>query len=96
MARKLRFEWDDLKNLDNRRKHDVSFQEAQLAFFDPHRIIAKDKAHSIFEVRYYCFGKIKNKILTVRFTLRGDLIRIYGAGYWRKGNKAYEEKNKKN
>ena len=31
------------------------------------------------------------KILTVRFTYREHLIRIIGAGYWRRGKKAYEE-----
>jgi len=28
--------------------------------------------------------------LTVRFTYRGSVIRIIGAGYWRKGRKIYE------
>lgn len=36
------------------------------------------------------------KIVTVRFTQRGDAIRMIGAGYWRKGKKAYEENLKKN
>jgi hypothetical protein len=31
--------------------------------------------------------------VTVRFTLREGVIRIYGAGYWRKGKKIYEEAN---
>lgn len=29
----------------------------------------------------------------LRFTYRGETIRIIGAGYWRKGKKIYEEKN---
>jgi hypothetical protein len=29
----------------------------------------------------------------VRFTVRGDAIRIFGAGYWRKGKKIYEQEN---
>ncbi|MDD5422490.1 MAG: BrnT family toxin, partial [Candidatus Omnitrophica bacterium] len=32
-----------------------------------------------------------NKIVTVRFTRRGNKIRIIGAGYWRKGRKYYEK-----
>jgi hypothetical protein len=31
--------------------------------------------------------------MTVRFTYRKDLIRILGAGYWRKGKKIYEQQN---
>lgn len=32
-------------------------------------------------------------ILTVRFTYRGSVIRIFGAGYWRKGKAIYEHEN---
>lgn len=34
----MRFEWDDRKNLANRRKHKVSFETATLVFEDPHAI----------------------------------------------------------
>lgn len=85
------FEWDEKKDKENQLKHSVSFYEAQQAFLDPNRLIAKDLDHSIDEVRYYCFGKIDNGVLTVRFTHRGHKIRIIGAGYWRKGRKIYEQ-----
>jgi hypothetical protein len=32
--------------------------------------------------------------LTVRFVIRGDRIRIIGAGYWRKGKLFYEQANR--
>ena len=32
-------------------------------------------------------------IVTVRFTVRNNKIRIIGAGYWRKGKKIYEKEN---
>jgi len=88
------FEWDDEKNLKNLRKHEVDFQVAQYAFIDPKRIIAEDVAHSVKEKRYYCFGKVKGGVLTVRFTYRNNSIRIIGAGYWRKGKAIYEKHNK--
>ena len=83
------FEWDETKNQENSEKQGVSFYEAQHAFLDKKRIIAKDINHSQDELRYYCFGlnKENNGILTVRFTYRSDRIRIVGAGYWRKGKK---------
>lgn len=87
------FEWDEIKNRINLEKHKVSFDEAQLAFFDPRRIIAQDLEHSRIEKRYFCFGKVDQYILTVRFIYRENKIRIIGAGYWRKGKKIYEEKN---
>lgn len=91
---KAEFEWDDAKNEANIKKHGVSFYEAQRAFLDPHRIIAQDLGHSKAEARYYCFGKIDRMVITVRFTYRKKIIRIYGAGYWRKGRKVYEEAQK--
>ncbi|AHE97677.1 MULTISPECIES: BrnT family toxin [Thioalkalivibrio] len=87
------FEWDPEKDLLNQAKHGVSFAEAQLAFADPDRVIAEDLSHSHTEKRYYCFGKAGDGILTVRFTFRLGVIRIIGAGYWRKGKQIYEREN---
>lgn len=93
MAR-MSFEWDDAKDGANRLKHGMSFEQAQEAFLDPRRVIARDLAHSGAEKRYYCFGRVGEGIVTVRFTLRRRRIRIIGAGYWRKGKEAYEKANK--
>ncbi len=75
------------------RQQGVSFAEAQYAFADLRRVIAEDLSHSGREKRYYCFGKVGGGILTVRFTYRGGVIRIFGAGYWRKGKAIYEREN---
>ena len=88
------FEWDADKDLVNQVKHGVSFSQAQVAFSDPYRVIAQDLSHSHGEKRYYCFGMAGEGILTVRFTYRRGLIRIIGAGYWRKGKQIYERENK--
>jgi hypothetical protein len=93
-VRKTNFEWDEEKDRENQEKHKVSFIEAQQAFFDPHRVIVEDMTHSSEEDRYYCIGRVDEGIMTVRFTYRGNTIRIYGAGYWRKGRKIYEDQNK--
>jgi len=58
------------------------------------RVIAEDLGHSKSEKRYFCFGEVNGGILTVRFTYRGGVIRIFGAGYWRKGKAIYERENK--
>lgn len=88
------FEWDEEKNSKNVQKHEVDFSTAQYAFLDPKRLIAKDLVYSKSEIRYYCFGKVKGGVLTVRFTYRSDRIRIIGAGYWRKGKEIYEKQTK--
>jgi len=91
---RTQFEWDSIKDQENREKHGVSFLVAQYAFADSHRIIAEDLNHSDKEMRYFCFGKVGDGILTVRFTYRNNMIRIIGAGYWRKGKAIYELENK--
>lgn len=91
---KVTFEWDTEKDDENRQKHEVSFAEAQYAFADPQRVIARDLTHSTRdEQRFYCFGRVGDGILTVRFTWRRRVIRIFGAGYWRKGKRIYEREN---
>lgn len=89
-----RFDWDPKKDRENQSKHGGSFVAAQYAFADPQRVIAEDVSHSECERRYYCFGRVDDGILTVRFAYRKGVIRIIGAGYWRKGKKIYEKENK--
>jgi len=90
---KGRFEWDDAKDRENQKKHGLSFSEAQFAFADPNRVIARDLEHSKDEERLYCFGRLNNGTATVRFTIRRGVIRIFGAGYWREGKRIYEREN---
>ena len=87
------FDWDVVKDHINQEKHGISFAQAQYAFSDPNRVIAKDISHSDREERYYCFGQVGEGIATVRFTYRDRVIRIFGAGYWRRGKHIYEKEN---
>jgi uncharacterized DUF497 family protein len=57
-------------------------------------VIARDLSHSKAEELFYCFGRIESGVLTVRFTHRSGIVRIIGAGYWRKGKAVYEKENK--
>lgn len=88
------FEWDPEKDLANIAKHGVGFAEAQGVFSDPLRVFMTDDAHSTpAERQFFCFGKSSRGVLTVRFTLRGRAVRIFGAGYWAKGRRIYEQAN---
>ncbi|MDA3941798.1 MAG: BrnT family toxin [Spirochaetia bacterium] len=88
------FTWHENKNEINIEKHGIDFIYAQEAFFDPKKLIINDKKHSTpDEHRYFCFGMVNGKVATVRFTITNNIIRIFGAGYWRQGRKRYEKEN---
>jgi len=87
------FEWDPFKDKLNQEKYGISFEDAKEAFLDIKRLIIKDDKHSTKEKRFFCIGLTKEGILTVRFTIRDDKIRIFGAGYWREGKIRYEKEN---
>ena len=89
-----RFDWDRTKDIVNQQRHGIGFSEAQFAFADPQRVIVVDRSHSDNEARFFCIGKVGGGVLTVRFTHRTGVIRILGAGYWRKGKTIYERENK--
>ena len=86
------FEWNREKEKINVIKHGIPFRFAIKAFSDVDRIIERDKSHSIKEERFFCYGLVDGDVMTVRFTMRGNNIRIFGAAYWRKGRKIYEKK----
>lgn len=88
-----RFDWDPEEDQENQSKHGVSFAVAQFAFADPRRVIAEDLSHSSDEKRYCCLDEVGDGILTVRFTYREGVIRIFGAGYWRRGKRIYDREN---
>ena len=86
------FVWDAHKETVNIEKHGIDFVTASRVFIDRNRKIYVDKKHCGQEERLFCMGKIGNRVLTVRFTYRGNRIRIIGAGWWRKGRKYYESR----
>ena len=89
-----RFEWDPKKERENQEKHDVSSRLVRAGAVCLCRpAIAEDASHSSEEKRYFCFGWVKGGVLAVRFTYRHNVIRIFGAGYWRKGKRIYEREN---
>nr|VFK41611.1 MAG: hypothetical protein BECKTC1821E_GA0114239_101246 [Candidatus Kentron sp. TC] len=60
--RDIRFEWDERKNRENKRKHKVSFEEARTVFLDENAIRFFDPDHSEDEERFIMLG--------ISFTLR--------------------------
>ncbi len=74
------FEWDDGNDSKNWKKHDVTNQECEEAFFNLPVLVFDDEAHSETEERYYLLGRTNSaRELFVVFTLRGNLIRVISA-----------------
>lgn len=90
----MKFDWDEEKNSYNQKEHQVSFEDAVEVFSDPDRLIVFDEQHSALEKRWFCIGKVGNRVLTVRFTVRDNTVRIIGAAQWRKWRKEYETHKK--
>ena len=71
------FSWDNRKNSDNQKKHKVSFEEAQLVFFDEHAVEYYDPDHSESEDRFLMLGLSYHvRVLVVSYTLRKNRTEI--------------------
>ena len=75
------FEWDSRKAAENRRKHNVSFEDAVAAFADPLAVTVIDPDHSsAAERRYILVGRsARGRLLVVSDAERGTVIRIISA-----------------
>jgi uncharacterized DUF497 family protein len=74
-------EWDEAKNLENRRKHGLSFEEAQEVFASGADYLEIfDEAHSEFEDRFIAIGPMTRGIVLIVWTEReDDVVRIISA-----------------
>jgi uncharacterized DUF497 family protein len=98
----IRFEWDEAKNLSNRRKHGVSFEEASQVFRDPLYVSVKERMQG-GEERWQTFGLVGNiLLLMVAHTVEEEndeggfveIIRIISARHTTpKERRRYEEEN---
>ena len=78
----IRFEWDENKNIANRKKHNISFEEAQTAFYDDNALLIDDPDHSEEEERFILLGfSFRAKLLVVCHCYRQSesVIRIISA-----------------
>jgi hypothetical protein len=78
----LRFSWDPEKARSNERKHGVSFEDAQTAFYDEHALVLEDPNPEDPEERFVLLGLSSSiRLLLVCHCLRegGDEVRIISA-----------------
>ncbi|PYU10016.1 MAG: hypothetical protein DMG37_21660 [Acidobacteria bacterium] len=91
----MNFEWDPAKARRNRRKHQVSFQEAASVFGDPLAITYPDPDHSSSEQRFLTVGMSSGRrVLIVAHADSTEGIRIISARKTTpRERKQYEEKD---
>lgn len=58
----MKFAWDETKNSINRRKHQVSFETAQLVFDDPLQVSKQDRIED-GEQRWQTIGLVHGVVL---------------------------------
>jgi uncharacterized DUF497 family protein len=78
----LRFEWDGAKSRQNKRKHGVTFEEAQSVFLDERAIRFFDPDHSEDEDRFILLGMsfvLRVLVVCHCYRVEDSLIRILSA-----------------
>lgn len=84
----MQFEWNEAKNLENIRKHQIDFADVPKMFEYP-MLIERDERIDYGEDRWVGIGFLRNGVAVVVWTERqGNVIRIISA---RKANR-YERK----
>jgi len=87
----IQFTWDESKDRTNRKKHGVSFMEAQTAFFDEKAKLYFDPDHSEDEDRFLLLGvSMSLRVLVVCHCYRQNdtVIRIISARKADKGEQS--------
>jgi uncharacterized DUF497 family protein len=78
----LKFEWDEKKSKANRKRHGVSFEEAQTVFFDENALQFFDPDHSDEEDRFLMLGtsaKLRVVVVSHCYRSKESMIRIISA-----------------
>jgi len=78
----LTFEWDEGKDLQNLRKHGISFEEAKSVFADSRARLIADPDHSADEDRFVLLGmswKLRMLIVCHCYRRNDEVIRIISA-----------------
>ena len=78
----MKYEWDNVKNETNKKKHGISFEEAQTVFCDEYAVLFDDPDHSEEEERILILGiSQRENLCIVSHCYRGaeEIIRIISA-----------------
>jgi uncharacterized DUF497 family protein len=87
----IEFAWDEKKSQANKRKHGISFEEAQTVFYDEKAVRYFDPDHSTDENRFIMLGlsyRLRMLVVCHCFRESDSVIRIISA---RKANRKEAE-----
>jgi uncharacterized DUF497 family protein len=87
----MQYEWDESKRAANLAKHGVDFIEAE-AFDWQKALESQDNRVDYGEDRWVALGCIGNRIYTLIYTRRGDMIRLISLRRANKREREYYEK----
>ena len=72
------FEWDEIKEELNFKKHGIHFKTAAKIFLDPNKLIREDTEH-LGESRYNILGKVGKILFIVCVFKEGNVVRLISA-----------------
>ena len=81
------YEWDSVKNADNRTKHGLDFRDAEQVF-EGRCVTFHDRRRDYGEERFITLGQLAGRVVVIAHTRRGDNIRVISM---RKGNRREQE-----
>lgn len=82
----MKFDWDGDKRLANIEKHGINFDDVDLVFEDDRSVVHPSPRAA--EQRFVIVGWLRDRLVSVVFTPRGDTIRIISARAARPQEKA--------
>lgn len=78
----IRFQWDERKQTENKRKHGIDFEEAQTVFQDNRALLIEDPDHSVDEDRFVLLGlsfSLRTLVVCHCYRENEEVIRIISA-----------------
>ena len=60
----MKFDWDEAKNRSNKRKHDMDFEFASMAFLDVHQFSIHDRIEG-GEPRWQTYGEVSGRVVVM-------------------------------
>lgn len=74
----MSYEWDEPKRQINIQKHGIDFMDVP-RIFDGDVVILPDERFEYGEARFIAIGLLKNHVIVVAYTERGENIRLISA-----------------
>jgi uncharacterized DUF497 family protein len=84
----MSYEWDEIKRQINIQKHGIDFVDVPKIFEDD-VVILPDERYDYGEVRFIAIGLLKNHVIVVAYTERGENFRLISARKATKNEKIF-------